>query len=70
MSMGYTVIAVVGGAIVSVMVGLVLHLSVLQFLILVVLSANASVLGIVLLKLLWKAGSPTGTVSQKPIRLL
>jgi hypothetical protein len=69
MSMGYTVIAVAGGAIVSVMAGLVLHLSVLQFLILVVLSANASVLGSALLKLLWKARSPTGTVQQKSIRL-
>ncbi len=68
MAMGYTVIVVIGGAITSIMAGLVLHLSVLQFLIFVVLSTNACVIAIAFVKLRWKAGLLTGTVQQKLIR--
>jgi hypothetical protein len=67
MAMGYTVIAVIGGAI-SVIAGLVFHLSVLHLLAVVVLSASASVLGIALLNSFRIAGWSTGPVQQNPIR--
>ncbi len=68
MAMGYAVIAVIGEAIVSAIAELVIHLSVLHLLTLVVLSANASVLGIALLNFFRSAGWPTGPIQQNPIR--
>ncbi len=68
MAMGYTVVAVTGGAIVSVIAGLVVHLSILHLLSLMVLSANASVLGIALLKVFRETGWSTEPVQQNPLR--
>ena len=66
--MGCTIIAAIGGAIVSGVAGLVLHLSILKLLTLVVLATNASVLGFALLKLFRKARWSTGLVQQNPVR--
>ncbi len=68
MAMGYAVIAVIGGAIVPAIAELVVHLSVLHLVALVLLSANASVLGIALLNFFRSAGWSTGPVQQNPIR--
>jgi hypothetical protein len=71
MLMGYMVIAVIGG-VMSVIAGLVVHLSVLYILALALLSANASVLGFALLrfalfKVRRKAGLLPRTLQQKAI---
>ncbi len=72
MLIGYTVIAVISGAM-SVIAGLVIHLSVLELLTFMVLSANASVLGFALLrfalfKVRRKADLLPRTMQQKAIR--